>query len=173
MKRLEAGLFHEGDEFLLFRIQPAIDDGEEPCGLFPLAVEFFIVDVVDDAVQDEVHEGGDDGFAPFGEQKVLEVRIPERRILDVNFADNADADLLFVGNGNGRERFQEIRRALFEIFVGTVIERAFHLFHALRADAGAASGRLFIGLGLVEARHDEIAVKNGIREAEEVADGEL
>ena len=73
---LEAAvLLREADELSLLCEQPAIGKRKERRRRAPSAVELGVVQIIDDAVQDEVHERRHDGLAPFGKQEIFEVRI--------------------------------------------------------------------------------------------------
>ena len=161
VQRLEAVLLRQLYDLLLHMVEILVDDSEQRRGGALFVVELRVVDVVHRAVHDEIHQGGDDRFAALGEQELFEVRVAERGILDVNFADDADLDLLLFAARDLCKAFEHFAgdRHIMQVF--SPVEGLVHRLHALFARGGGGALFQLVGLALVEQRHERIAVKDG------------
>ena len=161
VQRLETVRFGEADDLFLHAVQIAVHDAEHGGGQALFVVELRVVDVVHRAVHDEIHQGGDDRFAALGEQELFEMRVAERGVLDVNFADDADLDLLLFAARDLCKAFEHFAgdRHIMQVF--SPVEGLVHRLHALFARGGGGALFQLVGLALVEQRHERIAVKDG------------
>ena len=106
VQRFKPVLFGEPDDLFLHAVQIFVHEIERKRGDALFVIVLCVVDVVDGAVHDEIHQSGNDGFAPFGKEKFFQMIVAQRRIFDVNFADDAHFDLLFPAPLHFRKAFQ-------------------------------------------------------------------
>ena len=171
---LEAAVFlREADELSLLCEQPAVGKRKERGRRAPSAVELGVVEIIDDAVQDEVHEGGHDGLATLGKQEIFKMRIAQGGILDVDLPHDAHFDFGLELDGHVLKRIEDILHVARVPGIALVVEGGADILHALLARLGGGALFLFIGLRLIEGAHDEIAVEDGIGELQQKTERDL
>ena len=167
VQRLKAVLFHHADDLFLHPVQIFIRERKQRGRRVLFVVQLCVVDVVDGAVHDVVHQRGNDGFAPFGQQEIFQMGISERRILDVDLPDDAHLDLFFRTAAHGRKTLEERFCPLFVRTVLVFVERLANDFQAILA-RGVGSARFqFVRFTLVVQGHEHVPVKDGKREFED------
>lgn len=175
VNRLERSVFQKlSDDLLLHPVQNSIKKLIDGIKYAFMSVEFSVVDVVDDAVQNEVHQSGNDGLAPLRKEEFFKMVVAEISILDINFADDPDFDLPFLLPLDRRKDGDDFRRDFFVLSVFLFRKRVVDQFHCpISRRIRRALFRL-VGFGLVVAPHDVIAVKDGESQLQKQfdADGE-
>ena len=91
------------DEHALHPLHKAQQEGAEELFHRVAAVELHVLDAVVDLEQREAEDAGNHVLAVLRAQKCLEPVVAQRGILDVDFADDADARLFFVAALDGGE----------------------------------------------------------------------
>ena len=164
MQRLEAIFLRDPDDLFLHAVQIFVDDVEKQGRKALFVVQLCVVHVVDRAVHDKIHERGHDGLAPLGEQKLFQAVVAERRIFDIDLADDADFHLLLAAPFHLFEPFEKGAGDLFIAAVPFLVERIENDLHAVLARLVGRACLHFIGLALVIQGHERIPVKNSERE---------
>ena len=167
VQRLEAVLFRDSDDLLLNMVQIFVNDIENRGRDALFVVQLGVVYVVDGTVHHKVHQRGHDRLAPLGEQKLLQMGIAERRIFDVNFADDADLDLLFLTPLHLGKTLEQGAHHLFVLAVPALCKLFADVFHAVGARLVAFPCLQFVRFALVVQRHERIPVKDGVCELQD------
>ena len=157
--------FDRADELALLAQEKFVDQLHRRIAQLLDAVELCIAQFNVDAEDQEVEQTGQHHLRALVHEQLLQMVVAQRRKLDVDFAHNAHAHLLFLAARYGGEGLYDLpvdrrcarnkrRIALHEIC---------QLLRFLRGHALRLAGIDLVGLDLVFERHEHVAEQHGVQ----------
>ena len=160
-----AVLLDQANHVALSAAQEFVDPAQHRRNRFSHAVQVVVKDDVVGAVKQKVVQARADHLAPFREQELLEVVVAQRRIFDIDLADDADLDLLFPAALHLHKALDDVDHQLGDslpaqqLFAEQLLGHGNAVVHRLLAVALMD----FIGDALVIERHDQIPAQHAVQ----------
>lgn len=101
------------DHLYLLAVEELIPQPERQRLEVLVVVQVAVGFAVGGTVEDKFQQGGNHRLAALGNEEVLQMIVRQRRILDVNFADNTHLDLGLFAAGDRREVLEDLGVGLF------------------------------------------------------------
>ena len=127
------------------------------------AVQVDVQPVVGHAVLHKAHQAGQVDLAVLAFQKFFQIIVAQRRVFDINLADDADLDLRHAGDGNGRVVGGNVVEPALHVMGGVVLvvaDPALYRRDPLLGHGVGVAPVVLVGVGLAAQGDQHIAVKD-------------
>ena len=161
--RVEAVLAHGVIAGAADAVQPAQERVRAARHKLVAAVQVDVQLVVGHAVLHKAHQAGQVDLAVLAFQKFFQIIVAQRRVFDINLADDADLDLRHAGDGNGRVVRGNVVEPALHVMGGVVLvvaDPALYRRDPLLGHGVGVAPVVLVGVGLAAQGDQHIAVKD-------------